>query len=1193
MIRFRTLSFVMPLTAAGLLAGCSGGDGETVSSSEDDLHLPSWVVPQSGELSCGDKQTSKISPQERGHGYALSAKGGRTLHFELRAEHAGTAQKTVALFDAKTKRRVAVSRGDGRVSLDFTPPTDRDYVVAAYSNRASLEADYALRELCLVPGMGELEPGQSTFESLDRDFAGGPMRLGLEAARGGVAHAPQGRSGPVEEADVYKMDGKNLFYLNTYRGFLSMDLSNPKAPRVVGRLPVYGYPVEMFVQNGVAYALLRDVLELRQVDGRFKFEKKQTSQLVAIDVSNPAQPKLLEKIDIDGDLREGLARKVGSTIYVVTQEHGYRWLRGDAKSDAAWVTSFDVSNPADMKRVQSMKIFEGGGEQESGEGESRSRWFSGVTISATSNALMVAENWYTHASVWGSGYQCGQSQSMQEAVVSIVDISDPNGRIRVHTKFSTYGALGDQFKQAYKVDPATKKATYYGIFARQEWSSQNCQGQSHVENTLEAWDVSNGGAPSRLSKLSFGKPNETVRGSAFDVDRGVVFAITAERVDPLYAISIANPSQMKVLSAVDGLSGDMSLFRFIGDRKFLLAIGRDNSNECTGFDSPATGFGAKVHASILDVEDATKVRLVQRKCVTVNDAAFVGSEVNWNLDQAHKLIGLHEGGLVNLVAVPVHYTRKVPTASGWDAYKSETATGLLSWDLTKYDRTKDEKNQTVLDNASTIVHPAGQVKRSVVFSHPGVQVRRKLMSLSNTHLSIADIENVKQPVMDAVVEIAPYKDGVYAFGQHVVELVQPRSDYGWDDGGVAELRVKARSGDVDAAPVLASFTAPGVERAMKFGEDTLVLFQRKSGNVGGRYTTELFATVYDLSAPTAPRKVTTVKLPVDYLGYARFGGGFGGYFQPYESDASDMIETPDGLVFLTSTWNGSATVRKLVALRLGASVTVTERVLGAADDTTLLGLTAEEGTRSFLLSTKQSIGTKSFEGQSFKTVKYGAQRFTWYGTNVYPTSGVVAVPGKIAKSFRSQGKSMLVVHDKVFDLQKSGGFLESTRLSTVELGYGRSTVSAVAPQWAMDLRELVLDGGRLYANLAERSTYGWGGPILPWARGAIRMPMRTAGNELRIFQVNASTLAERFAGELGLDSLSLMGARDGKLFVSLEGQGVLVADTYDAARPSARDFVRTLGYASSLEIAGTEAYVPAGHYGIYTVPMFGPRALAR
>src|SRR4051812_47107613 len=37
--------------------------------------------------------------------------------------------------------------------------------------------------------------------------------------------APMGRTGTVEEADIYRVDGTRLFYFNTYRGFLTFDIT--------------------------------------------------------------------------------------------------------------------------------------------------------------------------------------------------------------------------------------------------------------------------------------------------------------------------------------------------------------------------------------------------------------------------------------------------------------------------------------------------------------------------------------------------------------------------------------------------------------------------------------------------------------------------------------------------------------------------------------------------------------------------------------------------------------------------------------------------------------------------------------------------------------------------------------------------------------------------------------------------------
>jgi hypothetical protein len=124
-------------------------------------------------------------------------------------------------------------------------------------------------------------------------------------------------------------------------------------------------------------------------------------------------------------------------------------------------------------------------------------------------------------------------------VVSIIDVSDPKGTISRYTRFEVAGQIGDQFKMTYVFDPTNQTGTFYGIFARQGWSGSNCTGTSYTQNTLESWDITDGTNPVMLAALDFGKPNETVAGSAFDVTRNVVYAVTAERVDPLYALGFS------------------------------------------------------------------------------------------------------------------------------------------------------------------------------------------------------------------------------------------------------------------------------------------------------------------------------------------------------------------------------------------------------------------------------------------------------------------------------------------------------------------------------------------------------------------------------------------------------------------------------------------------------------------------------
>ena len=109
-------------------------------------------------------------------------------------------------------------------------------------------------------------PSSSGASNADPLAIGGAESSGNSAAvpaaasdttkNGATATAPGGRVADVQEADVYRIADGKLYLLNTYRGFLVYDISNSQKPVRLSRLPVYGYPVEMFVENNTVYALL-------------------------------------------------------------------------------------------------------------------------------------------------------------------------------------------------------------------------------------------------------------------------------------------------------------------------------------------------------------------------------------------------------------------------------------------------------------------------------------------------------------------------------------------------------------------------------------------------------------------------------------------------------------------------------------------------------------------------------------------------------------------------------------------------------------------------------------------------------------------------------------------------------------------------------------------------------------------------
>src|SRR5262249_19886747 len=109
--------------------------------------------------------------------------------------------------------------------------------------------------------------GQSDFF---RTTQGSPPGTPGRAMEGDTASAdrpasPGGRPAPgpaaspdrtIEESDIYKLAGSNLFVLNRYRGLQVLDLADLDHPRLIGRAPIFGYPKEMYVRGDRAYVIV-------------------------------------------------------------------------------------------------------------------------------------------------------------------------------------------------------------------------------------------------------------------------------------------------------------------------------------------------------------------------------------------------------------------------------------------------------------------------------------------------------------------------------------------------------------------------------------------------------------------------------------------------------------------------------------------------------------------------------------------------------------------------------------------------------------------------------------------------------------------------------------------------------------------------------------------------------------------------
>jgi hypothetical protein len=1025
---------------------------------------------------------------------------------------------------------------------------------------------------------------------------GGYVDAGASADAGAAPSAdsgsepPGGRDAKVEEAEIYRVHGDKLFYLNTYRGLLIFDIKDERAPKLLSRLPLYGYPIEMYFKDDSAYVLIKDALYLTQTPGKpARFHRHNVSQLITVDFKDATKPTVLQRHDIEGLLREGLSRKVDDTIYVVSEKpswyyNGWGGYGGQSGDESAWVYSYDVRDTNKVKSVDKLQLFAGGGHSDWNKGGGSQRSFRGVAISATSNALMVTERWQVY------DYQnSGCSSSWYtESTVRIVDISDYSGKIREHTAFTRRGDLTDQFKQTYIYDAKANTGLYLGIFSRNEWGG--CQ--RVVKNELVSIDVTDGKNPKELSTLTFGKPNETVRGSVFDVERKVAFAITARAMDPLYALSFADPKALKIESEIDGLSGDMSVFTFIGDKKFLLAVGRDTSNDCQGF---GTGWSStKMAVSVIDVSHLDAIRLVQRRCVAVDGGKWQSSAISGNQDQAHKMLGLYSDEKINLIAVPVsYYEERKLSESPWDWwYMRRAAVGMMSWDLTKYDPLLPPAQQQVLKNQATVLHPNDEVKRTIFLRRDqGSTLKRLMLTLSDTHLAINDVTKPDQPQLRSTVEIAPYIAGVYRVGKHVVEHVRHGGDGYWyyNDRRPSTFRVKlpATDGSLDNAKQLASLTVGGVQTVLQ-QDNRLLLLRRKDGRdpITGNYRSEADLLVLDLADPTKPKLAGRLVLPGYVQGYYSGCGMYDHYYYSWGYSRRSFAQTKDGLVLLTRhyEWKQGESKRwvTLAAIDLrdanNPKISYGPKKIEGWD---WVGGVTRDGAddKRVLLTVRQDVGDSAKDGLQWKLYRYFALPARLDGGKL-SWSAPLSIPGQLVGSYVDGSQPMVLTQDNSYTLRPiedrewcgsaSCHYTSSPRLHLLEAHGSQAKLKAskALPEWRMS--SSLIDDRKL--ALLARRPYDWN-QNNDWKP------------RLLLFDLSKRSFDGGEALAFDTYGVKLLAAHANRLMVHLSGDGVLTLDTTDVKAVRGVRFTRTLGWMHNVAFGQDRAWIASGNFGTQVIQL--------
>jgi hypothetical protein len=389
-----------------------------------------------------------------------------------------------------------------------------------------------------------------------------------------------------------------------------------------------------------------------------------------------------------------------------------------------------------------------------------------------------------------------------------------------------------------------------------------------------------------------------------------------------------------------------------------------------------------------------------------------------------------------------------------------------------------------------------------------------------------------------------------------------------------------------------------VERVVPY-KDRLVLFRRvpiQASNSYGYHNWKSEALVYDLSDPKNPQKEGSAQLPAGLMPYYwywcgpwSFWGGFWfdhyHYGYPYHyGNSTSWILTGRGPVFLTATYDQTTGdyLPKLVFLDLSntSQPAVSEYQLSSSSKWTFLGLTADPSDPdAFYLSYRVRVGQKNLSGATFNLYKYYAQR--WVDSGTKWTAGTsVNLPGRLMKTWNQGGQRLYLTYDFTYSKNPSTSYTSYSHTFRLNLlrklgGLGVAQLLDYRAFPDFTLKGVVRDGERLFVNARPDYNYQRDNN-LEWYE---------VSDHLMIFDLGGLHLDEKYGEPTGTYQVRMMGVNQGKLFLNLPGDGILAVDVSNPAAPVGQKFMRTLGYATHLEFAGSKAYVAAGYFGIFEMDL--------
>ncbi len=546
----------------------------------------------------------------------------------------------------------------------------------------------------------------------------------------------------VEEADLVKVIDDTLYVLNSYRGLLAVDISNPEDAHIVGQCSVIGYPVEMYVVDFLAVITVRtDYNFWHRYWGQEEISGDESgnvgTMIYIVNVGDPSHPAILKIVELEGFPVE--SRRVGHVIYQATNTYGWYWYNNEGKEETI-VTSIDFGDP-DTLGMKDQARFEGSSSQVHAsptafyiaepvwiyEEDVREEQFEKVNDSGEGvDEKKIEKN--EEKSLWDYPFDDWYRYYTD---ISYLDIEDPDGDIVVRDSFRVPGQLHDKY-QMDEYENTFRMVTHFrkGI----------------GESRLYIVDISNPNNINALGTLLVDDAG-SLMATRFAGKRAYTIHLP-RAIDPLDVLDLSDPSNPKLCDVFE-MPGWVTHMEVRGMK--IIALGVDDSEG-----------QRNIAVSLFDVSDPYNVVMEERVRLG-GDYAY--SAANWE-PKALTVDEIH-----NVVIVPY-------TSWSKDYRNDNSGVQIVGFDLAEGD----------LWLGGNVSGPYSIERTRVVGDW--------ILATSFKSLQVMDISDLKNPSLVKMIDLCVNVKDLVPVGEYVIQMVQD-----WYDGSVV-LRSVVEPNDITAIDTL-------------------------------------------------------------------------------------------------------------------------------------------------------------------------------------------------------------------------------------------------------------------------------------------------------------------------------------------------------------------------------------------------------